>query len=295
MRPAHFPTLPDTVTMTFTTLVSAAQLHQAQSRDLPLVLLDTRFDLNDPAAGEQAYLAGHLPGAHYAHLDRDLAGPKTGRNGRHPLPEPAAWRRTVQAWGITPATQVVVYDNHGGMFAARAWWLLRQSGHQVAVLDGGLAAWEAAGGTLSRDVPPLAGTAVQTGAPAPWPGIVEADALLARLDEQFILDARAPERYRGDVEPLDPVAGHIPGARNRFFKNNLTAEGTFKPAETLRAEFLAQLAATPPGEVVHQCGSGATACHNLLAMEVAGLAGSRLYPGSWSEWCSDPARPVAKG
>lgn len=282
--------------MPHTTLISAAQLRNLLARtDAPLVLLDTRFDLADTEAGERAYLAGHLPGAYHAHLDRDLAGPKTGRNGRHPLPKPEAWQRTLQAWGITPSTQVVAYDNHGGMFAARAWWLLRQSGHQAALLDGGLAAWEAAGGSLSRAVPERApDRPMDQPAPA-WSGTVPADDLEAQLARLFVIDARAPERYRGDVEPLDPVAGHIPGARNRFFKNNLTAEGTFKPAAELRAEFLAQLAGTAPTEVVHQCGSGATACHNLLAMEVAGLGGSRLYPGSWSEWCSDPRRPVARG
>ncbi|MES2887103.1 MAG: sulfurtransferase [Pseudomonadota bacterium] len=282
--------------MTYTTLISAPELRELLEPGTPVVVLDTRFELNDSEAGEAAYRQGHVPGAHYLHLDRDLSGPKTGRNGRHPLPDPAAWSQTAGARGVTRSSQVVVYDHHQGMFAARAWWMVRQLGvDSVAVLDGGLDAWLQAGGPLTQDIPELLApdsTTLRVGA---WRDTVQADELLAGLDQRFILDARAPERYRGDVEPLDRVAGHIPGARNRFFKHNLDADGRFKPADVLRSEFLAQLGDAPVAEVVHQCGSGATACHNLLAMEVAGLTRSKLYPGSWSEWCSDPERPVGRG
>lgn len=262
-----------------------------------LVILDASFDLADPAAGERAYAEGHLPGARYVHLDRDLSGPRTGLNGRHPLPARAAFAATAGRLGVAPGVQVVVYDRQGSSFAVRAWWLLRWLGHEaVAVLDGGLPAWQAMGGELST-------TPAPAGARPPYPerpslvATVDADVLLARLDDgrSRVIDARAPERYRGDVEPLDPVAGHIPGAVNRFFKDNLGPDGSFKPAAQLRAEFEALLEGRPAGQVIHQCGSGVTACHNLLAMELAGLSGASLYPGSWSEWCSDPRRPVARG
>jgi thiosulfate/3-mercaptopyruvate sulfurtransferase len=278
--------------MSHTTLISAAELQSLIGLDAPLVLLDCGFDLGDPAAGERAFAAGHLPGAQYAHLDRDLAGVKTGRNGRHPLPARSTWAARVGAWGVAPGVQVVLYDDHGSPYAARAWWMLHWLGHtQAAVLDGGRAAWLKQGGLLS--------TAVQQPPPrAPYPAgeaamaTLDADALLARLGRLTLIDARAPERWRGDLEPLDPVAGHIPGSSNRLFKLNLGEDGRFKPAATLRAEFEALGAGA---EVVHQCGSGVTACHNLLAMTHAGLDAGALYPGSWSEWCSDPARPVARG
>ncbi|AKJ28107.1 sulfurtransferase [Caldimonas brevitalea] len=287
--------------MSYTTLISAADLQALMRDGTPLVVLDVSFDLADTAAGEAAYASGHLPGAHYAHLDRDLSGPKSApgepARGRHPLPAREAFAATVGRWGIAPGTQVVVYDRQGGMFCVRAWWLLKWLGHEaVAVLDGGLVAWQAAGGALSTGLPavdpqppyPAASPAVRT---------LDAAALQARLDEPGwrLLDARAPERFRGDVEPLDPVAGHIPGAVNRFFKDNLAADGRFKAPAQLRSEFEALLAGTDPGTAVHQCGSGVTACHNLLAMEVAGLGRAALYPGSWSEWCADPQRPVARG
>ena len=274
-------------------LISASQLLALLSSGQPCVLLDCGFDLADPAAGERAYAAGHLPGAIYVHLDRDLSGPKTGRNGRHPLPERAALAERAGAWGIAPDVPVVCYDAMGMPYAARAWWLLRWLGHEaVAVLDGGTAAWLAAGGTLDT----VPGTARPQGPyPARLPAMpmLQADELLRSLGRLTVLDARAPERFRGEVEPLDPVAGHIPGALNRFFKDNLQADGRFKPASDLRETFAALVA--DPAQLVHQCGSGVTACHNLLAMEHAGLAGSALYPGSWSEWCADPARPVARG
>ena len=278
--------------MVFKTLISAAQTRELLATREPLVLLDCGFDLVDPAVGERAWAAGHLPGALYAHLDRDLSGARTGRNGRHPLPARAAFAATVGRWGIAPGVQVVVYDAQGGPYAARAWWLLRWLGHDaVAVLDGGLAAWLAAGGTLETSVPALAPRAPYPAATPAMPTI-SAEQLLARLGQLTLLDARSGERFRGEVEPLDPVAGHIPGATLRFFRDNLGPDGCFKPAAQLRQEFAALGA--DGGEVVHQCGSGVTACHNLLAMVHAGYDRALLYPGSWSEWCSDPSRPVAR-
>lgn len=281
--------------MAYTTLITAPELLALQAAGTALVLLDCSFDLAAPEAGAQAYAAGHLPGALYAHLDRDLAGAKTGHNGRHPLPERAALAATVGAWGVAPGVQVVTYDSMGGPYAARAWWLLRWLGHTpVAVLDGGPAAWRAAGGSFSTAAPaPQARPPYPAGAPA-MPTI-DADRLQAGLQQLRILDARAGERFRGEVEPLDPVAGHIPGATLRFFKDNLGEGGRFKPAAQLRAEFEALLAGAPGTAVVQQCGSGVTACHNLLAMAHAGLGHTTLYPGSWSEWCSSPSRPVARG
>jgi thiosulfate/3-mercaptopyruvate sulfurtransferase len=258
-----------------------------------VVLLDCRFDLADTEAGARAYAEGHLPGAHCVHLDRDLSGAKTGRNGRHPLPAREALAAACGRWGIGPETRVVAYDAQGGVYAARAWWLLRWLGHTtVAVLDGGLPAWRAAGGPLSTETPAAAALPPYPAAAAPAMPQIDADTLLARLGRVRLLDARAGERFRGEVEPLDPVAGHIPGATLRCFKDNLDGS-RFKPAAVLRTEFGAL--DTPADQIVHQCGSGVTACHNLLAMEHAGLVGSVLYPGSWSEWCADPARPVARG
>jgi len=275
------------------TLISTGELAALQRSGAPLVVLDCGFDLVDTTAGERAHAAGHVPGALYAHLDHDLSGPKTGRNGRHPLPARDVAAVTAGALGIQPGVQVVAYDAQGGPYAARAWWLLRWLGHrEVAVLDGGWAAWLAAGGAAETTVHARPGGAAYP-VSAPAMPTVDADAVLAGLGRLAVLDARAGERFRGEVEPLDPVAGHIPGARLRFFKDNLALDGRFKPAAQLRAEFEAM--ALPAESVVHQCGSGVTACHNLLAMEHAGLAGSRLYPGSWSEWCADGSRPVARG
>ncbi len=277
-----------------TPLVSAEQLIAARAAGAMPLIVDCSFDLADAGAGERAFAQGHLPGAVYAHLDRELAGAKTGRNGRHPLPARADFAATLARLGVTPARAVVVYDAQGGMYAARAWWMLRWVGHRaVSVLDGGLGAWKAAGGALETgDVAPVAATTAYPVGDS-LVATVDADTLLKSLGRVTLLDARAGERYRGEVEPLDARAGHIPGARSRFFKDNLDAQGRFRPAAELRAAFTAFGAA--PARVVHQCGSGVTACHNLLAMEVAGLSGSALYPGSWSEWSSDPARPVAAG
>lgn len=282
----------------FNTLISAASLRAQRDRGALWVVLDASFDLTDPAAGERAYQEAHLPGAVYVHLDRDLCGLKTGRNGRHPLPDRAAFAATLGRLGITPATQVVVYDRQGAMFAARVWWMLRWLGHApVAVLDGGWPAWQAAGGAVDSGVvtAPQQPAYPLADAPALQVRTIDADALLRQLDSVTLIDARAPERYRGEVEPLDAQAGHIPGARNRPFKDNLSADGCFKPAEVLRAELLALTGGRSGTEVVHQCGSGVTACHNLLAAAVAGLEDATLYAGSWSEWSADPSRPVSRG
>jgi thiosulfate/3-mercaptopyruvate sulfurtransferase len=278
---------------TFTTLVD--DLRALLAAGTPTVIVDCGFDLADTGAGERAWRDGHLPGARYLHLDRDLSGTKTGRNGRHPLPRHTEFAATLGRVGITPATQVVALDRQGGPYAARLWWMLRWIGHEaVAVLDGGVDVWLACGGTLETAEPTVVSTEPYPRR-APLAGSVDADALIAQLGRVHLVDARAGERFRGEVEPLDSAAGHIPGASNRFFKDNLGADGRFKPAERLRAEFEALLGRGAGANTVHQCGSGVTACHNLLAMEHAGLAGSKLYPGSWSEWSADPTRPLARG
>jgi thiosulfate/3-mercaptopyruvate sulfurtransferase len=276
-------------------LISVAQLRELVTRAQPPVLIDTSFELTDLDAGECQYREAHIPGAHYLHLERDLSGPKTGRNGRHPLPSRDAFAARVGALGIGPGTAVVAYDRQGASYAVRAWWLLRWLGHDaVAVLDGGLDAWRAAGGPMQSEIPVVREA-------APYPAheslvrTVDADQLARQLGAIRLIDARAPERFRGEVEPLDTQAGHIPGARNRFFKDNLGPDGRFKPAEQLRAELAPLVAGADAGEVVHHCGSGVTACHNLFAMELAGLGRGTLYPGSWSEWSSDPSRPIARG
>ena len=257
-------------------------------------VLEASFDLGDTAAGERVYGAAHIPGALYVHLERDLSGAATGRNGRHPLPDRSAFAGTAGALGITPERQVVVYDRQGGMYAARAWWMLRWLGHEhVAVLDGGMDAWRACGGDVSTRSEAAPAAPAYPDRPA-LADRVDAAAVAARTGPAAVLDARAADRFRGDSEPLDRVGGHIPGALNRPFASNLE-QGRFKPAERLRDEFSAALGGRAASAIIHSCGSGVTACHNLLAMEHAGLAGSRLYPGSWSEWSADPARPVARG
>lgn len=283
--------------MPYTTLVSAADLAQ-HAGEPGWIVIDCRHDLVNPEAGRAAYLGGHIPGAAFASLDTHLSdkrpGPDGEFRGRHPLPAPAAFIDTLRGWGIDDDSQVVAYDAHGGMFAARLWWMLRWVGHaQVAVLDGGLQAWEAGGGLLSADPPdrPRGRIGLQPSLVA----TVGASEIMENLSSKtrLVIDARAPDRFRGENETLDPVGGHIPGAKNRFFKDNLGTDGRFKTAAELRTEFGALIAAPQAG--IMQCGSGATACHNLLAMEIAGLHGAALYPGSWSEWCADPARPVANG
>ncbi len=280
-----------------TTLIAPADLapHTADPR---WVILDCRHDLMNPAAGRDGYAIGHLPGAQFASVDEQLSAAKHGADGafrgRHPLPEREAFIATLRGWGINDDSQVVAYDAHGGMFAARLWWMLRWVGHgAVAVLDGGLAAWQAAGLPMSTEVPaPRQG---DIGVRPSLVGTVSAADVLANLDsgDKTVIDARAPDRFRGENETMDPVGGHIPGAKNRFFKDNLQADGRFKSAADLKADFAPLMA--DPAKAIMQCGSGVTACHNLLALEVAGLKGAALYPGSWSEWCADPARPVATG
>jgi thiosulfate/3-mercaptopyruvate sulfurtransferase len=262
--------------------------------------VDCRFDVVAPGAdtsrGERDWRASHLPGAVYAHLDRDLADLSVAGRGRHPLPSEAAFAASLARWGIAPDTPVVAYDDGSGAMAARLWWLLRLAGHaDVAVLDGGIAAWRAAGLPEESGAPTIAPAAhpVRFDASA----IAGSDEVLALAGDasRVLLDARAAPRFRGEVEPIDPVAGHVPGALNRPFQDNLGADGRFKPAAELRAAFEALLAGRSARGVVLMCGSGVTACHNLLAMAHAGLDGARIYAGSWSEWIVDPARPVARG
>ena len=279
--------------MSATTLISVTQL-AAHLDDPRWIVFDCRHDLADTEAGRRAYAQSHIRGARFAHLDDDLSGPKTGANGRHPLPDPGEFCARLAALGMRNDAQAVAYDGAGGFYAARLWWMLRWLGHaEVAVLDGGWHAWIEAGLPVSTQTP--------ADAPAAFNGDVRDCTVGTHFIQNALgrpgirlIDARSPDRFRGENETLDPVGGHIPGALNRFFKNNLAPDGCFKPAADLKREFTMLLGAAAPADVVHQCGSGVTACHNLLAMEIAGLAGSRLYPGSWSEWCSDPQRPLER-
>ncbi|WP_208276922.1 sulfurtransferase [Massilia oculi] len=281
----------------FKTLISASQL-AAHIDDPKWVVVDCRYDLVNLAAGREGYAAGHLPNAVFADIETVLSGAKRGPDGvflgRHPLPEKEALAQALREFGIGDDTQVVAYDAHGGMFAARLWWLLRWLGHEaVAVLDGGMAAWQALGQPLSTEKPNKPGGSLTVR--APFVPTVTVREVMVNLEsgQRIVIDARAADRFRGENETIDPVGGHIPGAKNRFFKDNLQADGRFKDADQLRAEFGALV--DDPERAIMQCGSGVTACHNLLALEVAGMPGASLYPGSWSEWVGDPARPVAKG
>ena len=283
-----------------TTLIEPAAL-AAHLADPDWAIVDCRFDLARPEWGALAWAAGHIPNAQYADLDRDLSGPRSALTGRHPLPAIAALSATFGRWGIDKEVQVVGYDQDAGAYAARLWWLLRWLGHpQVAVLDGGFAAWERAGLPLETaatvraprrfTAAPAAGLVVTTAALAP---AVAAGALTR--GELTLVDARSADRFAGQNETLDPVAGHIPGARNHPFSGNLDAHGGFLSAPELRRCWAGTLRERPAPTLIAMCGSGVTACHNLLALEAAGLAGARLYAGSWSEWIRDPARPVARG
>lgn len=283
--------------MSFARLLTAPQLAERLSAP-ELRILDCRFALDDPAYGRTRYAEGHVPGAQFADLERDLSGPIIkGVTGRHPLPDPARLQEVLRAWGVDQDSTIVLYDDGPGAFAARAWWLLAWLGKRdgVFLLDGGFQAWQAAGLPVTAQV-----TEPARGDFTARPDaclVVEADQLGRRLAEPglTLIDARALPRFRGEVEPLDPVAGHIPGARCAPFTDNLGADGRFLPPEQLRQRFENLLAGRNPEQLVAYCGSGVTACHNLFALSLAGLPLAPLYAGSWSEWITDPARPVARG
>jgi thiosulfate/3-mercaptopyruvate sulfurtransferase len=281
--------------VSYTTLIDPNALARHLT-DASFAIVDCRFLLSDPEWGEREYAAGHIPGAVYAHLDRDLSGQKTGTNGRHPLPTPAAVRETFSRLGIDRDVQVVAYDQDLGSYASRLWWMLRWLGHEkAAVLDGGFRRWVAEGRPVSAGVDTRPARRFE-GAPRE-DFTADADAVdrLSRHPGWRLVDARAPERFRGDTETIDKIAGHIPGAMNYFYQWNVDEAGVFRTPEELRTRFRAALGEVSASHVVCYCGSGVTACHNLLALEHAGLRGARLYPGSWSEWSSDVSRPVASG
>ena len=285
------------MTTSHTTLIEATELVQ-HCDDPDWVILDCRHDLSNPNQGRRLYSDNHIPGAQFAHLDFDLSGSKISAIGafcgRHPLPDRELFVARMRAWGINNNTQIVAYDAQGGMFAARLWWLARWLGiSSVAVLDGGYPAWRAAGLPVSTGVPAARRGTLQEQASlvsVATTSEVQANLLTGTM---VVVDARSPDRFRGENETLDPIGGHIPGAKNRFFKDNLLPDGGFKSHEQLHSEW--QRVLTDPQTAIMQCGSGVTACHNLLALEVAGLPGAALYAGSWSEWCMDPRRPVALG
>lgn len=285
--------------MAWTTLVRPQELARAMKPSarndrapMDILVLDVRYSLQDPEAGPKAYREGHIPGALHAHVDRDLSSPIGPGTGRHPLPDPNQFRQKASAWGIGPRTQVVAYDDNSGAWASRVWWLLRDYGHAaVALLDGGLPAWIREGFPLEK-VPQERRPARFAGTPGQMPR-VEAEDLLQ--GGWLPVDVRTPERYRAEKEPVDPVAGHIPGAVNLPFAGNVGPDGFLLPPDQLRSRFQTAVAGTPVSRVACYCGSGVTSPLNILAMEVAGLRGAALYPGSWSEWIRDPKRPVAKG
>jgi thiosulfate/3-mercaptopyruvate sulfurtransferase len=280
--------------MLFTTLISTAEL-SAHLDDRDLVIVDCRFALDDVGWGRRAYAEAHIPGAVYADLNDDLAGPRTGANGRHPLPDPEVFRSTLGRLGIAEGVQVVAYDQSNGMYASRLWWMLRWMGHDaVAVLDGGMGKWVADGFAVAAGIEVGKMTVFSGGPREDVVLSVEEVAPLVGQPGWRLLDARAAERFRGDVEPLDRVAGHIPGALNHFYQSNLSDDGTFRAPDALREAFVEVLGDAGVDRVVCYCGSGVTACHNLLALEHAGLRGAKLYAGSWSEWSSDPARQVER-
>jgi thiosulfate/3-mercaptopyruvate sulfurtransferase len=278
--------------LAFSTLIDTVTL-AVHTSDPMWRTVDCRFKLDDDGWGLKEYHNAHIPGAAYAHLNADLSGPTTGTNGRHPLPDPSALSRTLGRLGVTRGVQVVAYDQDAGMWASRLWWLLRWMGHEhVAVLDGGFAKWLAEARPTSTGEEP-ARPREFTGSPRmDMIADVEEVARLVGRSDAMLLDARAPERYRGDIEPIDRVPGHIPGAVNYHFLRNVDERGVFRSADALRRDLQQALGQTPPDRVVCYCGSGVTACQNLVALEHAGLHGTRLYPGSWSEWSSDPSRPV---
>lgn len=297
----------------YTSLISVEQLKALANSHQPFRIFDCSFDLMQPNAGREQYLQAHIPGAVYANLDTNLSArhgvpgahgvltasgadqPASG--GRHPLPNREKFATWLSSVGFSNDMQAVVYDRNGANYCGRLWWMLKWAGHEaVAVLDGGLQAWQASGGQVNSGEEPSHFQSIFF--PGPEKAVlVNAQAIMARLDQagMAVIDARAPARFRGEIEPLDPVAGHIPGALNRPFSENIGPDGKFKPAAQLRAEFETLLAGRDPATVVHHCGSGVSAVPNLIAMEIAGLGRTGLYAGSWSDWCSDPSRPVARG
>ncbi|MCB2078272.1 MAG: sulfurtransferase [Novosphingobium sp.] len=282
----------------FDTIIAPAALHELLASDAEVRVFDCEFDLADPSKGLETFLAGHIPGARHLDLDTALSGKATGTNGRHPLPTREVFAERMRRLGVHDRQQVVAYDGSGGAAAARLWWMLRWCGHrEVAVLDGGRSAWVAAGFALESGEPEPARDGDFALKPSLVADPVSAADVLASLGDgsRVIIDARDPARFRGESAALDPVSGHIPGARNRFFRDNLGEDGLFRDAGALARDFKAILGDTSPADAIVQCGSGVTACHNALAMEIAGLSGARLYPGSWSEWIADPARPVETG
>lgn len=281
--------------MTFGPLVDVDTL--ARCLEQPdWVVVDCRFTLTDPPAGRAAYDKGHIPGARYAHLDDDLARQPSAHEGRHPLPDPQRFAATLGRWGIDDRCAVIAYDEGSGAIAARLWWLLRWLGHsRAAVLDGGFAAWQSAGRPLEQREPSVAPRHYEPRRPAADAVVTTREVAERQAAGDLLVDARAAPRYRGEQEPIDPKAGHVPGARNRPFSANVTPSGAFRPPAELRAELEELLAGREPRRVIAMCGSGVTACHLLLAMELAGLGGGRLYAGSWSEWIRDPHRPIGTG
>ena len=281
--------------MSFTTLIEPAELARHLG-DPRWVIVDCRFDLANPNAGREQFRSGHIPGARYAHLNEDLSGPITPHSGRHPLPRPEEFARRLGAWGIDARSQVVAYDDAAGAIAARLWWMLRWVGHEAAaVVNGGLKAWLAAGLPLDVEEPRVT-PATYVARPRPEEALTVDEVVSALADRSIVLvDARSADRFAGQNETIDPVAGHVPGARSHPFMSNLDAERRFLPAHVLRERWSKTLGTASADRVVTMCGSGVTACHHLLALQVAGLAGARLYPGSWSEWIRDDTRPTATG
>ena len=280
--------------MNFDTLITPEQL-APHIDDSSWRIFDCRHELSNPDVGERAYREAHIPNAQFLHVDRDLSGRKNGSNGRHPLPDPATFAARMARCGVSNSTQVVAYDDAGGMYAARLWWMLRWLGHdKVAVLDGGLPAWTRAGYGVNSKVPSVKPATFE------WrlcDQVIDANYILSHLHDPdvLLLDSRGADRFRGENETIDPVPGHIPGAVSRPFRDNLNADGRFRSPQELRETFAPLLGQYRIDHVVAYCGSGVSACHNLLALKLAGFGGAKLYAGSWSEWCSDRGRPVATG